>query len=165
MSDDPIDSGFESDPRIAAMVGRAGNIAELLLNADFLLGEYMVDYLRAIDCLEIAHAMGLTAEQRIKMVIWNTALKEDPDSDTQTFAFMLAVLHARANLGRQTGQKLLDDLCLAYMRICRPDALKEDALGVDAFAGIRVAVAGHLACAQAFLAKEAVSSPDESEEE
>jgi hypothetical protein len=74
MSDDP--SSFVDDPRIAAMVGRAGNITGLLLNADFLMGEYMVDYLRAIDFLGLAHAMGLTAEQRIKMVIWNTALKE-----------------------------------------------------------------------------------------
>ena len=165
MPDESINYGFESDPRIDTMVGKAADITELLLNADFLMGEYMVDYLKAIDCLEVAHEMGLTAEQRIKMVIWNTGLKEDPDGDTQTFAFMLAVLQSRANLGRQAAQKLMDDLSMAYLRIFRTDAPKEGAPGLNTFDDIRLAVAGHLSSAQVFLAEESVPSPDEDNEE
>ena len=163
MSQEQTNSRFSDDPRIDSMVCGAGEFSELLLNADFLLGEYMTEFLKAVDGLRLAVELGLTTEQRIKLVIWSTALKEAPDGDTQTFRFMQAVLHARANLGRQTVSKLLDDLADAYIRICRPDAIKEDALGVDILAGLRVVVSGHLSVAQKFLREAAVMGPDTEE--
>jgi hypothetical protein len=144
------------------MVRKAGNITELVLNAEFLLGEWVMALLRSCpDIYATSCYVGLTAEQRCRLVIWYTKVREDPDDLGQTFTFLLSVCQARSNLVRLTEQKLLGDLGAAYVRTCRPDADEDDVLCPDPFSIVRYAGAGHLSYAHAFLSQVAVEDTGE----
>jgi hypothetical protein len=104
----------------------------------------------------------MTPEQRCRLAIRYTGVRDDVEDLGPTFMFLLRVCQIRANLGRLNEQQLLRELCSAYMRHCRPDAEEEkDALGKDLFAAIRYAVAGHLVYAYNFLLEASVELKDE----
>ena len=167
MTDDPIDDGFEADPRIDAMVRKAGDIAELILNAEFLLGEYVAEFLKSdLEIYEMACELRLTPEQRCRLVIHCTGVGLDGDQDDlgKTFALMLAIYQARTNLGRLTAQESMDALGNVYARLCFPGSNKAFVLGEDPLANIRYAVAGHLIYAERCLQEAAVLDPDDENE-
>jgi len=162
MFDDPIDDAFEYDPRIDVMVRQAGTITDLILNADFLLGEYVNELLKArLPLLEMAGEIGLTAEQRCRLVVWDMGVREGSADLNETFDLMLAICRARVNLGRLSPQKLIADLGSVYVRECHPESDEEYVLGADPFANVRYAVAGYLGYAQRFLKEAAEMEPDE----
>ena len=152
MPEDPSNEAFPEDPRIDETVGKALDITQLVLNAEFLLGECVTDFLITVpSILEMAREVRLTAEQRCRLVIRYTGVRDDPDDLGKTFDLMLAVCRARTNLGRMSEQALLEELGEAYAHHCFPDSDKVFVLGSTPFMNIRYAVAGHLFYARQFL--------------
>lgn len=167
MFEDPIGgdglSGGLDDPRIETMIRQAGTLTELVLNAEFLLDEWVTDFLKHCpEIYEMSRQVVMTPEQRCRLVMWYTeVLVEDPADMGQTFSFLLAICRAKADLGRISEPKLLGQLGDAFRRNCCPDAHEVNMLGGDPFQAIRNAVAGHLAYADDFLLEEAMSLMDE----
>jgi len=150
------------DDRIDLMVRKANTVNELVMNAEFLMAEYVADFLKLSPSVyEMACEVAMTAEQRCRLAIRYTGVREDVDDLGPTFLFMLRVCQIRTNLGRQNEQQLLRELCTSYMRILRPDDHEEDVFPPDRFPFIRYAVAGHLVYAYNFLSETAVEMKDE----
>lgn len=153
------------DDRIDLMVRQASSVNELILNAEFLLAEYVAEFLKLSPSIyEMACEVAMTAEQRCRLAIRYTGVREDVDDLGPTFMFMLRVCQIRTNLGRQNAQQLLRELCSSYMRIFRPDDNEEDVFPPDRFPFIRYAVAGHLVYAYKFLLETAVEVMNEEAE-
>jgi len=157
MSDDFTNDGFPDDSRIDGTVGKAGDIRELVLNAEFLLSEYVAEFLKTLPSIaEMSEEVRLTTEQRCRLVIRYTGARDAANDLGKTFDLMLAVCRARTNLGRLSEQALLEELGKAYAHHCFPDSDKAFVLGSTPFMNIRYAVAGHLFYARHFLRECAV---------
>ena len=150
-------NGFDADPRVDSMVRKAETVIELVLNAEFLLSEFVSDFLKLLPSIyEMTCDVAMTPEQRCRLAIRYTGVLEDGDDLGPTFMFLLRVCQIRANMARQNDQQLLSELCSAYMRFCRPDAEETDVFDADRFNAIRYSVAGHLAYGYTFLLEAAV---------
>lgn len=170
MSEDFTNDGddeFTEDPRIADLVGRATSTMEIVLNAEFLLDEWVTTMLQTIpETYRIARKSGMTPEQKYLLALGYTAALEDSEYGGQeTFTFLHELYRIRTKAGRVTDDKLLSELASAYVRTGGSEALETYQESQDAFSTIREMVAARLSFAQAFLSAVLYSDDDDGDEE
>ena len=161
-SNNDTSDDFTEDPRIGDLVGRAASVTELVLNAEFLLGEYVNDFLQKAcpEAFRMARTLGMTPEQKFHLAIGTMGALEDTEYGGQvTFAFLRELYRIRATAGRVPEDKLLAELTSSYLRTGGEEARETYQESFDVEATMRNAVAANLVFAQSCLTD--VLEPDE----
>jgi len=114
MSDDIQNNDVpDDDVRIESMIGQAGTPAELILNAEFLLGEWITRSLKSTPHgYESVRTLGLTPEQQFYLAMGYLECFEDIEHGGQAvFETMARLYRLRAKVGRISSEALLNALC------------------------------------------------------
>jgi hypothetical protein len=123
MSDDTQNSRpLGDEARIDAMIGEAVSPVELILNAEFLLGEWITCCLKNIPQeSDIFREMGLTPEQRFYVAVGDMGCFEDEEHGGQAvFQTLSRIYRLRSKLGRISSEALLDALCAELCAVWGP---------------------------------------------
>ena len=158
---------FTEDPRITELVGQATSTVEIILNAEFLLDEWVTALLQTTpETYRMARKTGMTPEQKYLLAIGYTAALEDSEYGGQeTFTFLHELYRIRAMAGRIPDDKLLAALVSAYIRTGGAEALETYQESRDVFSTLREVMAARLSFAQAFLTAVLYSDDDAGDEE
>lgn len=124
MSDDTQNHEVpDDDVRIESMVGQAVSPTELVLNAEFLLGELISSYLNSTpQRSDIVRAMGLTPEQRCYLVMgYMWCLDDTTEGGQVIFETLSRLYRLRTKVGRLSQEALLDALCVELYAVWGPE--------------------------------------------
>ena len=110
------------DVRIESMIGEAVSPTELVLNAEFLLGEWITGYLNSIpQQSDIFRTLGLTPEQQFYLAMGYMGCFEDEEHGGQAvFQTLSRLYRLRSKLGRISSEALLDALCAELCAVWGP---------------------------------------------
>ena len=170
MSDDSTnedDDPFIEDPRITKLVREAPTITEVLLNAEFLLDEYVTAFLKAgnPETYRMVRTLSLTPSQKFLLVVGNMGQFEDANGMGQSiFGFLNEVYQIRAKAGSGSEEELLACLTAAYIRTGGDYARKDSEESDDIDELMRGLLGEYLTFAQ-FCMQDVVMDADDEDED
>ena len=106
------------DPRIDEMVRMPDSMREIVMNAEFLLDEWITNYLRAQpELYTVVRQAGMTPDQKFHIVMGHIGAFDGDDPDVRdTFMFLRHLYRIRASAARLGEDKLLGALSSAYIQ-------------------------------------------------
>ena len=177
MSDDYIDKDedededddedqFTEDPRITELVREAPTMTEVILNAEFLLDEYVTEYLKtgSPETYKMVRTLGMPPEQKFLLAIGAMGKLEDTKCWGQSiFGFLYEVYQIRAKAGKGSEDDMTAGLKAAYLRTGGEYAHQDCSDSEDIDEHMRALLGEYLTFAQ-FCLEEEVMEPDEEED-
>ncbi len=170
MSDDSTnedDDPFIEDPRITELVSEAPTITEALLNAEFLLDEYVTEFLKTgnPETYRMVRTLCLTPGQKFLLAVGNMGQFDDANGMGQSiFGFLNEVYQIRAKAGSGSEEELLACLTSAYIRTGGEYARKDSAESDDVDELMRGLLGEYLTFAQ-FCMRDVVMDVDDDDED
>ena len=109
---------FEPDPRIQELVEYAVSGVELILNAEFLLDEWVTAYLkRNALTAHLYRRYAMTPEQKFVLAAEESGLAADEEfGDREVYGFLLDLYRLRGRAGRLSDEKLTQTVVEAYIK-------------------------------------------------
>jgi len=150
---DEEESVVPVDPRTAEMVEYAATTVELVLNAEFLLDDWVTTYIQARpDMYRMARRCGMTPAQKLLLVMGESgACSNDEFGGQEAFGFLCELLRLRAKTSSETEDRLLDGLTAAYVRHGGEEAREDCAESFDRLGMMKPMVADYLDFAYAWI--------------
>ncbi len=171
MSDDSANDDedqFIRDSRITVLVQEAPTMTEVVLNAEFLLDEYVTEYLKTDypETYRMVRALCMTPEQKFLLAIGAMGKLEDTTIWGQSiFGFLYELYQIRAKAGKGSEDELLAGLKAAYIRTGGENARRDCLENNDIDEHMRALLGEYLTYAQYCMEEEEMALDDDDDDE
>lgn len=144
---------FELDPRIQETVVYAESGIELILNAEFLLDEWVIAaLLRDSYMSHLYRRYAMTPEQKFLLVTDESGMLEDDEfGGREVYGFLLDLYRLRAKAARLSDEELTAEILESAVRHWGEEEREDQEDCYIPIMAARQIVAGHLAFAEAWL--------------